>query len=183
MLNFNGRLLVCRHGETDWNREHRMQGCSDRKLNETGIAQAAETAAKLKGEKIDVLISSPLSRAVRTAEIIGDELGLKISEFPDEFREREFGVFEGKTFEECAVLKAELAKGNCSLQPPEPHKDFAERVLKGLEYIHRKYSGKNILLVCHAGVIKVLYCYFNNLRPWEYSRCGYEPANCSISRF
>lgn len=64
------RLLLTRHGQTDWNIVGKIQGQTDIELNETGIKQAEETREKLAKEKIDVIISSPQKRAKRTAEII-----------------------------------------------------------------------------------------------------------------
>ena len=64
------KLYVMRHGQTDWNVAGKIQGSTDIELNETGIKQAEATKEKLLGENIDVIISSPLKRARKTAEII-----------------------------------------------------------------------------------------------------------------
>ena len=84
-----------RHGQTDWNAQNLSQGNIDIPLNETGIAQAHEAAAKLVGLGITTIISSPLSRARVTAEIAGNALGLPVH-FDEELREVSFGVQEGQ---------------------------------------------------------------------------------------
>ena len=62
------RILITRHGQTDWNLEHKVQGKADIDLNETGKKQAEETREKLWNEKIDLIICSPLKRAKQTAD-------------------------------------------------------------------------------------------------------------------
>ena len=88
-------VLMTRHGQTDWNVEKRVQGKADIELNATGIEQAKITSEKLKDEKIDIIISSPLKRAKQTAEIINQTLNCPII-YEDGISERDFGEFEGK---------------------------------------------------------------------------------------
>ena len=72
-------IYVVRHGQTDWNLAERMQGGgSEKKLNETGIKQAKETKQELENVKYDVLICSPMHRAIQTAEIINKERNVPI---------------------------------------------------------------------------------------------------------
>ncbi len=72
------KVYLIRHGETDWNRECRLQGQSDTELNEIGIELAEITASELKGVRFDALYSSPLKRAYRTAEIFNEGRDLEI---------------------------------------------------------------------------------------------------------
>ena len=67
-------LILIRHGETDWNVDGRYQGQADPPLNDKGLAQAQLLAQELRGVKIDVLYTSPLSRALQTAQILADSL-------------------------------------------------------------------------------------------------------------
>lgn len=91
------RLLLVRHGETDWNGEHRIQGASsDVPLNAAGRRQAACTAIALKDQPIDAIYSSPQARARDTAEVIARLHGLTVQLEPD-LREIEAGDFEGKS--------------------------------------------------------------------------------------
>ncbi len=93
------KLLLTRHGQTGWNVEGKIQGQTDTELNETGIKQAEVIREKLFNQKIDIIISSPLKRARKTAEIIarGRDIPIIIDE---RLSERDFGEFEGKTREE-----------------------------------------------------------------------------------
>lgn len=84
-----------RHGETDWNAEGRSQGRSDIPLNEVGLLQAERAAAALKGRGIATIVSSPLSRALRTAEIVNQALHLPLST-DDDLMEVSFGAEEGQ---------------------------------------------------------------------------------------
>ena len=94
------RLLLVRHGETDWNAAGRIQGCTDTPLNARGRAQAAALAEKLRSsERAEALYTSPLRRAAETAEIIGSALGLR-PEPVEALREISFGVWEGCSWAE-----------------------------------------------------------------------------------
>jgi probable phosphoglycerate mutase len=84
-----------RHGETDWNAQGISQGNVDIPLNAVGIAQARAAAARLRGRGIATIVSSPLSRARVTAEMVGEALGLPVATDPD-LREVAFGVQEGR---------------------------------------------------------------------------------------
>ena len=89
-----------RHGQTEWNRELRLQGSSDIPLNDTGREQAREAVGVLSGTRWDAVVSSPLSRARETAQIIADGLGITLGESYDELVERHYGDGEGATAED-----------------------------------------------------------------------------------
>jgi broad specificity phosphatase PhoE len=93
------RLVLLRHGETDWNAARRIQGQLNSELNETGLAQAAAVAPVIAALQPSLLWTSDLHRALRTAEIVGNAAGL--SPVPDErLREYALGALEGLTHEE-----------------------------------------------------------------------------------
>lgn len=128
-------LLLARHGETDLNREDRWQGRIDAPLNAAGQAQAQRLADQLP-PGIEAIVASPLQRARQTAEPAALRLGLPIA-FEDDFRERDFGVFDGLTEAEAAAQFPELAARNAAyrwdLEPPgaEPTRAVVERVARG----------------------------------------------------
>ena len=89
-------LLLIRHGETDWNASGRLQGHTDRPLNDYGRRQARELADRLSDDAIAAIYASDLSRAKETAEIVGARLGLPVVVDAD-LRERNWGSWEGLT--------------------------------------------------------------------------------------
>ena len=90
------RILLARHGETDWNSVGRWQGHADPPLNDAGRSQAAELAERLAGDGIAAIYSSDLVRASQTAQVVGDRLGLDVVEDPG-LREIDVGSWSGLT--------------------------------------------------------------------------------------
>ena len=91
------RFFLVRHGETEWNRERRIQGVSDIPLNDTGRAQAAALGDILVGHNFDLIVSSPLSRADETARIIAQRLGMPAPITVPDLIERNYGEAEGSS--------------------------------------------------------------------------------------
>ena len=90
-------IYFVRHGQTDYNLKEIIQGASDIELNETGIKQAYQTKEKLKDIKFDKIYSSPLKRAKKTAEIIGEDRKITV-EVDDRLKEISFGINEGNKY-------------------------------------------------------------------------------------
>ncbi len=164
-------ILLVRHGETDWNRERRVQGHTDRRLNETGLAQALALADELAGERIDAVYASDLARALETARAVAQPLGLPVEVVP-ELRERDFGTWEGLTDDEI------LARfPHARAQPwgdAETHEELAERVLDALRGIARRHEGGTIVVVSHGGPMRAVL-----------QHCGETVdriANCAVAR-
>lgn len=145
------RLLLTRHGQTDWNVAGKVQGSTDIELNETGIKQAEATREKLARENIDVIISSPLKRAKKTAEIIasGRNVPLIIDE---EITERCLGKFEGKTAKEFDFSEMWNYKLNKQYEDAESTGELFTRVQNFLEKVKEEYQDKTVLVVTHGGV-------------------------------
>ena len=93
------RAFLARHGQTTWNLEHRLQGQRDSPLTAEGIRQACEMAARLRGNGIRTVCSSPLGRALRTAVIIAETLGADLVQVP-ELAEVDHGEMAGLTWAE-----------------------------------------------------------------------------------
>ena len=98
------KIYLMRHGETDWNQERRLQGQKDIAMNENGIRQIQELAARLRdrGISFDRIVSSPLRRAAQSAEIVASQTGYCIEAIVLEplLKERDFGAAEGVTYRE-----------------------------------------------------------------------------------
>jgi len=164
-------LTLVRHGETDWNKEGRQQGHTDKPLNETGRAQALETAVSLKGRTFDVVISSDLSRSIETAEIIAKELGLTLDAKWPELRERSNGDWDGQKMEDVADefigVKGYRGSSFHHLTAPngESLTDFLKRTEGACQKISEMYPGKKVLLVSHGGTTRALLSCLEN-RPY-----------------
>ena len=100
-------FYVLRHGQTDWNVAARLQGSTDIPLNATGREQARKAAEILAGEAITRIIASPLSRALETARIVGERIGVE-PETDARLIERHFGLFEGMTIDEVRRHREEM---------------------------------------------------------------------------
>lgn len=155
------RLLLTRHGQTDWNIARRYQGQSDTPLNEKGIRQATELAKRLSTETIHTIYSSDLSRAMNTAKAIAAFHSLHVR--PDSrLRELSFGDWEGMTYEEMSAHSPELfdawMKDALTVSTPngETHQQLAERVQAAFNDIKAKHKDETILIVGHSGSMQTL---------------------------
>jgi broad specificity phosphatase PhoE len=163
------RIILARHGETNWNLERRWQGHSDRPLNDTGREQAEALAAELADEPIAAVYSSDLMRAHETARIVADRLGLDVVAVPG-LRERRFGSWEG--LQDVEVER--LFPGHNGPPDGEPRDDMTRRVLESLERIAASNDGRTVLVVSHGGPIRAV------LRHRGDARCEGPVENCSI---
>lgn len=159
------RLYIVRHGQTDWNVKGLLQGHTDMPLTITGEEQAKQLAKKLKKIKFAIGFSSDLLRAKRTAEIIALEKKIAVRT-TKALRERSFGKYEGinwredRKFHELVdkylyVSQKELAKKKVRSEIESNDKVLA-RIIPLLREIAVFYTGKNVLVVSHGGVIRVL---------------------------
>ena len=151
------QIYFLRHGQTDNNREGRMQGRVDIPLNETGRAQARCVARRLKSISFDAVYSSPLGRAVETAQIV---TGLPTQEINIEPRAIElgFGVWDNrlhaeleKETEQFDILWDETDK-YVPPQGAEPLEDLMTRVHAMLQELAARHAGGRILVTTHGGV-------------------------------
>ena len=158
-------IYVIRHGQTDWNVAGKTQGSVETELNEIGIGQANDVRNELANIKLDAVLCSPRSRAKSTAEIICKDRDIPIIEVED-LRERGFGEFEGKQKNiDYDWIEFWDWQKNKQYEKAESVRAFLERVSNVIEKIKEDYKGKNVLIVTHAGVCAMIYCYFNNLKP------------------
>jgi broad specificity phosphatase PhoE len=153
------RLYFVRHGEGQDN-VARQYSCKrvDNPLSERGVLQAGQTAEHLAGKSIDEVYSSPMKRAAETAQIIAARLGKGVT-ILENFRELDVGDLEGQIFSQenwefYLGITSEWLRGNVELAFPggENHVTLWERWRSGLLQILAGKTGRNILLVAHAGI-------------------------------
>ena len=148
-------LYVVRHGETIWNKERKVQGITDIPLTENGIKEAKELQDLVKSLNIDVVISSPLKRARETAKILIDA-SLPINT-DDRIKERDWGLNEGANIDSVDRWDCWDVILNTKVQNIECIQDFMYRVSDFLEDIKVKYKNKNVLVVTHSAVSRVIH--------------------------
>ena len=156
------RILAIRHGETAWNVDTRIQGHTDIPLNDLGRWQASRVAQGLAGNSVHAIYSSDLLRAHDTAKAIALTTGAPLHTVQT-LRERQFGVFEGKTFQEIERTLPEQARLWRQRDPaftPEGGESLLmlrDRIESAVTQLAAKHLGQQIVLVAHGGVMDVLY--------------------------
>ncbi|WP_037318268.1 histidine phosphatase family protein [Amycolatopsis orientalis] len=157
------RLLLVRHGQTEWHAENRYAGSSDVALTEEGLRQAEELAGFAVAAGPSSVFCSPQSRARRTAEPSAEALGLPLRVI-DELREVHFGLMEGRTRDELAATDPDavarfLADPVTGAFPgSEPPGDAAARGAKALRGIAAEVPGETVLVVAHNTLIRLTLC-------------------------
>jgi broad specificity phosphatase PhoE len=142
------KIYLIRHGQTDWNIQGRFQGREDIELNENGIYQARECGKAIKGETFKAVITSPLSRARKTAEIIAESVSADQIIIDEGIIERDFSKVSGMTPKE---REAFYASGEAD--DKEPWEDLCKRMLSCIKKYAEKFSGHNIIMVSHGASI------------------------------
>jgi broad specificity phosphatase PhoE len=166
------KLYLARHGETDLNIDDRYQGISDAPLNARGIEQAQALAAALPLDVMRIL-SSPLQRALQTAQAVGAARGLAVQTM-DGLRERDFGVFDGLSPAEVAArYPAQWQRGvlnSWDRAPPggETTREVVQRVSTCLDELHARHADETVLLVVHGFVIRALRYRLDGLEEAEF---------------
>ena len=173
------KLFVLRHGETNENITGMMQGDMDTVLNEKGCNQALSVRDKVLESNIDLVISSPKKRAIKTAELAAPNIPLILD---DRLRSRNHGEFEGMRRDEININDYWNIKKNNQYIKAESVKDLFDRVESLLKEIKEKYNDKNVLLVTHSGIVRILYYYFNGI-PEDGDLMEYESHNCSFEQY
>ena len=158
-------LYLARHGETDWNRELRVQGSSDIALNELGRRQAQALAQELEHVELDAIYSSDLSRARETAAAVAALHGLEVRLDP-RLRERAFGSWEGLTREEIHALP------EGSRHDGESDEEVRERVLEAIQAIADAHPGEDVLVVAHGGALNALWHHAVGERVERWANCA-----------
>ncbi|MDP4634618.1 MAG: histidine phosphatase family protein [Pontimonas sp.] len=167
------RFFLVRHGETEWNRLRKIQGISDIPLNDTGRSQAAALGDILSKHRFDLIVSSPLSRALETAQIVARKLGMPAPLVIQDLVERNYGEAEGSSGLELDTLYPP----GTEIPGREDRADVTKRVVRTLHDLAIRHPEADILAVAHGAVIR---CVVDYAAPGEYS----EPiTNCSVHSF
>ena len=171
------KIYLIRHGETDYNRERRMQGWLDIPLNELGHEQARLAATTLKGHLIHALYSSDLVRAKQTAEPIAATLNLEIN-LSKNLRERDMGIFAGWAWEKerdevkdkiWAEFEAarDLADPKWKKHKGESVGEMTERITQFFNQIEVVHARESVAVVTHGGTVNRILEHFEIKKPEE----------------
>jgi len=181
------RLILTRHGETEWNRAGRIQGYrADSALTATGREQVRALAVRLAREGIDALYSSDAGRTRETADPIAAATRLPVV-YETALRERNYGVFEGHSFTGIeSAFPEEFEKFRTRdphYVPPEGESaaQFRDRVVTALEIVAARTRGRRVAVVTHGGVLGAMYRQAMNI-PLDAKR-DYSLANASVNHF
>ena len=144
-------FALVRHGQTDWNAERRLQGSTDIPLNDVGRGQARDAVGILAPYEWDAIVSSPLSRAAETADLIAEGLGLTVARRVPELTERSFGPAEGMQ----AGPELEALRVPGGFKGAESEDEAADRGLAALEALAEEFRGQRLLVVTHGTLLRV----------------------------
>ena len=181
------KLYLLRHGETDWNKAKKIQGCTDIPLNDYGRELARKTGEGMRDISIDLVITSPLVRAKETAHLVMAGRDVKVIENP-QIQEMNFGEYEGKPSDEeptASILKA-FFKNPGAYPPPEEGESIPQLLARTGEFLETIYQNqdlqnKNILISTHGAAMTGL---VNNIKGQlevnDFWKMGV-PPNCAVT--
>lgn len=181
------RIILIRHGETEWNRLHRFQGLSDIPLNPKGNEQARALALTLKNETIEAIYSSPLSRALETATHIGQYHPSTPIIKEGGLMEMNLGDFEGMEARHWAIHHQDFRKtweenpATLSMPGGESLQDVQNRAVDTLNRIAKRHARDCTLLICsHNFVIISLLCFASKVPLDHFRELRQDTAALSI---
>jgi len=177
------RVLLVRHGVSEWMERGILNGSSNPSLSSYGLKQANLTAQSLEKEKDAHLVSSPLRRALQTAQAIQRTTGISVS-ILEGLREMDFGWLEGKR-DLWPILKSHLIlvrmyyvlRVIISWFSGESFSQFNKRVLKTWQGLREQADQRTLIIVAHSGVLRVILMHefggrFNNVTQFIVDTCS-----------
>ena len=183
------RIILVRHGETEWNRSRRIQGSnSNISLNETGRQQAESLALRLKSEPVQAIYSSPLQRTLDTAQAIARHHQLEVQLEPD-LREFDLGELEGIKIEDLNKGYREIllinSQGEILPRVPggESLKEVQQRVWSTVQRLVSQHPDGLIVVVSHYFALLTIICHGLNLPLLEMARLRLDASSMSILTF
>ena len=175
-------IYITRHGQTDLNKAHLMQGRTDAPLNERGKQQAAEAAEQLKGIRFDAVYASPLQRAVDTAHIM---TGVPKDQIITDERiiEVDFGRYEKRKYTALGLRMWSFWLLPTIFSEPDTVESIAHMKKRAHSFLNdlSKNDYQNVLISCHGGIMRVL-CGILDHRKNELM-WNPKPKNCEIRKF
>jgi len=180
------RLILVRHGETEWNAKQQFQGHADPALNELGCRQARELAESLALMQIDAIYSSDLMRARETAETIGERLGLPLHAM-SELREVDVGEWTGLTHEEIeerypGALRRWRSGAGDGWELGESYERLTARLLRAFRVIADRHPNDRVLIVGHGGTIRAMLAHVSGVNVAESREQTPPIGNCETYR-
>jgi broad specificity phosphatase PhoE len=179
-------ILLARHGETDWNREGRFQGHADPPLNRTGRDQAVELSVALMAEDLAAVYSSPLRRALETAEILAASRELE-PVIVAALQEVDVGSWSGLTrteveqrFPEQYARWLDYGQG---WEDGETYDEMGTRVVAALLELATAHDGERVLAVTHGGPIRAAFAFAAGTSHAEARRNGPQVGNVFVAEF
>jgi broad specificity phosphatase PhoE len=177
-------ILLARHGETDWNREGRFQGHADPPLNRTGRAQAVDLSVVLMAEELAGVYSSPLRRALETAEVVAASHGLEPI-VVDDLREVDVGSWSGLTraevegrFPDQFASWLDCGQG---WEDGETYEEMGRRAVDALLRFAAAHDGERVLAVTHGGPIRAAFAFADGTTHAEARRLGPRIGNTFVA--
>lgn len=182
------RVVAVRHGETDWNRDGRMQGWAPTPLNETGREQAVAVGEWLAREyDVDRLFSSDLLRCEQTTEGVLESIGDPPVAYEPHWRERHLGVYQGLTYGDVQERFPDFGLGESAYEASfavpesgESLRDLADRVTMRFQQVVDDHPGETVLVVTHGGPLHVLLGYAKDM-PLREGLKNHHQQNCAVN--
>ncbi len=155
------RLILVRHGQTEWNSGGRYQGQSNVALSDTGRKQARFLAERFPVKQLDAIYTSDLDRAKETAECVGERLGVPV--YPEEaFRELSFGDWEGLTYQQISsrwpeeANKLFTAPDELVIPHGETFQELQKRALDKIHLLYKKHIDQTVAVFAHGAINKTI---------------------------
>lgn len=179
------RLLLVRHGQTEWHRNNRYVSRTDIGLSKTGHKEAQILAHRAEEESPDLILCSPLKRARVTAHPAAEACGMEPA-IDERLRELDFGEWEGKTFAEIREETPDLAElfqesAEQGFPDGEPLSEGAERILGVFADLGRSHGGKTVLIVAHNTLLRLALCRMLGIELGQYRRFLPRVLNAAVS--
>lgn len=180
------KLYIIRHGETQWNKEKRLQGQCDVPLNDYGRELAVITAKALENERFDLIYSSPLNRAYETAEIIRNNRNIEIT-IDERLKEISFGKDEGIPMDELGQNAKDFFFAPDKYIPSEGGETYQELCVRLSDFIENiiyplKNTDKNVLIVAHGATNKALMLLLKKIQIADIWKGEFQ-KNCCVNLF